>query len=59
MPEIKYVGPFDSADLPLLRRTFKRGEVFEVTADEAKELLDQPANYVPADKPKSTTKAKG
>ena len=33
MPTYRYVGPYDSADIPLLRLTVLQGETFDVPDD--------------------------
>jgi hypothetical protein len=54
MPKLKNVSPRGALDVPLLRRVIDAGETVDVTEDQARVLLLQPANYEPADK---TTKA--
>ena len=47
MPSYRYVGPYDSADIPLLHRSVLQAEVFDVP-DELAHLFDeQPANFEP------------
>jgi hypothetical protein len=50
MPRFTYVGPFDSVEVPLIRRHVKPGEEFDVTDDQAALLAEQPDNYRPATK---------
>lgn len=50
MPKLKNISPFGTLDVPLLRRVVDAGEVVDVTEDQARALLLQPANYEPADK---------
>jgi len=52
MPKVKYVGAIDEVDVVLLGETVKRGDVLEVTAEQAKALLTQPDNFESADKKK-------
>lgn len=57
MPRIRYVGPVDAVDIPLLRLNgVKRGDVFDATDDQAASLLLAPDNYEPAPA-KATAKA--
>jgi hypothetical protein len=49
VPVLKNVSPRGDLDIPLIRRTVAHGEEFEVTAEVAKLLLDQPENFVKAD----------
>jgi hypothetical protein len=50
MPKLKNISPLGTIDVPLLRRVLDAGETVDVTADQARVLLLQPANYEPADK---------
>ncbi len=52
MPTLKYIGPIDEVDVVGVG-IFKRGDELEVTAEQAKSLLDQPDNF------ESVTKKKG
>lgn len=45
MPRIVYVGPIDEVDIPLVGRSVKRGEPFDVSEDAAARLLEQPDNF--------------
>lgn len=49
MPVLKNVSPRGDLDIPLIRATVAFGEEFEVSAEHAKILLDQPENFVKAD----------
>lgn len=57
MPRFTYVGPFDSVELPLIRRHVKAGEDFDVTDDQAAMLAEQPANFRPVTKSRKTDTA--
>lgn len=50
MPRFAYVGPFDSIELPLIRRHVKAGEEFDVTDEQAQMLAEQPDNFRPITK---------
>ncbi len=58
--KLRHVNPIGLADVPLIRRQgepldeegrgcLKPNEVFEVTEDQARQLLPQVGNYAPAD----------
>lgn len=47
--KLRNVSPLGDLDIPLMRRTIEHGEEFEATADQAANLLLQPANFEPAD----------
>jgi hypothetical protein len=49
VPTLRYVGPIDAIDLPLISATLERGQEFEVSPDQARVLLDQVGNYEPVD----------
>lgn len=58
MPEIVYVGPFGSVDVPHLRlRGAAYGTPVEVTDDAAKSLLEQPDNWAAAGSPEAKAAA--
>lgn len=46
---LRNVSPRGDLDIPLVRRVVPAGEVFEVTADQARRLLEQSGNFEPAD----------
>jgi len=47
VPTYRYVGPYDSADIPLLRLTVLQGETFDVPDDLAGQFDEQPSNFEP------------
>lgn len=51
MPWLKNVSPYGPLDVPLLGRVVDRGEVFEVTDEQAERLTPQAENYKPAPEP--------
>jgi hypothetical protein len=48
VPTFVYVGPFDVVDIPLIGRSVKAGEEFDVSDAQAALLAEQPDNYAPA-----------
>ena len=50
MPRFRHVGPIDSVEVPLLRRVLVHGDEFDVDADLAPQLLEQPDNFAPVAK---------
>ena len=52
MVTLRYIGPLDGVDIPLLGKSVARGDQFDATKEHADLLLEQPANYelVPAKK---------
>jgi hypothetical protein len=51
---LRYVGPIDEIDLPLIHASLKQGDEFDGPAV----LLEQRGNYELADKPKTTSTRK-
>jgi hypothetical protein len=47
MPKLRNTNPLGAVDLPLIGRALEPGEEFEVTDDQAGELLKQVGNYAP------------
>lgn len=45
MPTLKNTNPLGDVDFPLLGRTLEAGEEFEVSDEQAIELLKQDGNY--------------
>lgn len=46
---LRNINPLGDVDVPLLRRTLARGEVFEVPDDIGTALLEQAGNYEPCE----------
>lgn len=57
MPKLKNISPLGALDVPLLRTVVEADQVFDVTEDQARTLLQQPDNYAPADKAAKTLAA--
>lgn len=50
MPKLKYVGPIDAIEIPILGVIVEKGGIFTVAADNVIELADQVGNFRPHDK---------
>jgi hypothetical protein len=51
VPWFKNVSDYGDLDFPLLGRVVEHGEVFELTAEQAKHIKGQDANYLPVKEP--------
>ena len=45
MPTLRNINPVGAVDLPLIGRTLEPGESFDVTDEQAENLLAQVGNY--------------
>ena len=55
---IRNVSKFGDLDVPLLGTVVLAGKTVEVTAPQARRLLEQPTNWAPVVPPKTTKAAK-
>ncbi|WP_115790038.1 hypothetical protein [Arthrobacter silvisoli] len=55
--KLKNISPLGALDVPLLHAIVEADEVIDVTPEQAHTLLQQPANFEPADKAAKTVAA--
>ena len=53
--KLKNTSPLGALDIPLLGRIVEAGETFEITGEDAENLLRQGDNFERVDKPKPRT----
>lgn len=59
MAKVKNVSPLGDVDVPALGLSVKAGAIIDVNEEVAKALLEQPTNWMPADKAAASVTPEG